>query len=161
MTIRNKILCFLLLFISYVNYAQVKKNIDLVKKMDTGIIGEDEDTTNIGDDDDDDDDDNDNDDDNNNENGSSDIVFSMKNTVNSKFVMNNSVVLAPNPTRNTTTINSKIKIYKIEVYNAYGVLQFITKNYNLIDLTNQKNGVYVVKIFAKNAKVITKTIIKH
>lgn len=67
----------------------------------------------------------------------------------------------PNPTKTKTPINTTEKIFKIEIYDRYGLLQHTIRNSNTIDLLNQENGIYMVKIYFENSKIITKTIIKQ
>ncbi len=70
------------------------------------------------------------------------------------------ITVSPNPTKTKTTINTLENISKIEVFDSYGFLQLTTNN-NTIDLSNHKNGIYIVKIHLKNSKVVTKTIVKQ
>ncbi|WP_046756871.1 aryl-sulfate sulfotransferase [Kordia jejudonensis] len=64
---------------------------------------------------------------------------------------------APNPVKNTFTIHGTID--KVEIYNIMGKL--ISTSYeNTVDLSNQKSGMYIMKVFA-NKKVTTAKIVKE
>ncbi len=57
--------------------------------------------------------------------------------------------------------NTTTKVFKIEIYDDHGFLQRTIRNSNTINLLNHKNGIYILKIYFKNSKIITKTIIKQ
>lgn len=69
------------------------------------------------------------------------------------------LTIYPNPTRDVFHINGIDDILQVEVFNMLG--QKITqKDRNKIDLSNQENGIYLLKIFT-NRSVISKRVIKN
>jgi hypothetical protein len=69
------------------------------------------------------------------------------------------IVVYPNPTRNTLTIETRLEI-KIEVYDLMGKLLIKTKNVNRLDLSDLTDGLYNLTIIHKD-KPYNKQIIKH
>lgn len=65
--------------------------------------------------------------------------------------------IAPNPTKSSITIHETID--KVEVYNLLGSL-LLTSSSNTIDLSNQKSGMYILKIYA-DQKFSTSKILKQ
>jgi hypothetical protein len=71
----------------------------------------------------------------------------------------NLVNIYPNPTKDKITVESRIPILKVEVTNLLG--EIVTRTYNdEIDLSNQQNGIYLLRIFTNNS-VVNKRIIKN
>ena len=66
--------------------------------------------------------------------------------------------VAPNPVNDILTINNT-DIDKVEVYNLLGTL-ILTSDKNTIDLSSQKTGMYILKIYT-NQKVSTKKVLKQ
>jgi bifunctional DNA-binding transcriptional regulator/antitoxin component of YhaV-PrlF toxin-antitoxin module len=69
------------------------------------------------------------------------------------------IVVYPNPTRNTLTIETRLEI-EIEVYDLMGKLLIKTKNVNRLDLSDLTDGLYNLTIIHKD-KPYNKQIIKH
>ena len=69
------------------------------------------------------------------------------------------IVVYPNPTRNTLTIETRLEI-EIEVYDLMGKLLIKTKNANRLDLSDLTDGLYNLTIIHKD-KPYNKQIIKH
>ncbi|WP_298422387.1 aryl-sulfate sulfotransferase [uncultured Kordia sp.] len=72
-------------------------------------------------------------------------------------VENQTYSLIPNPVKDILTIQGEIQ--KVEVYNLLGKL-LITTNDNTIDLTSQKTGMYILKLY-NNTKVTTTKVLKQ
>lgn len=71
------------------------------------------------------------------------------------------IQLYPNPVKNYMNISTKANIEKIKIYNILGSLvKTIESNLDNIDMTNIKQGTYLVKIFTEQ-HVIDKIIIKN
>jgi hypothetical protein len=64
----------------------------------------------------------------------------------------------PNPKLSSIIINSKTRIDKIEIYHLIGSKIITIKNSNMVDLTNYKTGVYIIKIYSGNSSIIRKII---
>lgn len=71
------------------------------------------------------------------------------------------IQLYPNPVKNYMNISTKANIEKIKIYNILGSLvKTIESNLDNIDMTNIKQGTYLVKIFTEQ-HVVDKIIIKN
>jgi hypothetical protein len=66
--------------------------------------------------------------------------------------------VCPNPKLSSIIINSKTRIDKIEIYHLIGSKIITIKNSNMVDLTNYKTGVYIIKIYSGNSSIIRKII---
>ena len=69
------------------------------------------------------------------------------------------IVVYPNPTKNTLTIETRLDI-QIEVHDLMGKLLIKTKNVNRLDLSDLSNGLYNLSIIHKD-KRYNKQIIKQ
>lgn len=69
------------------------------------------------------------------------------------------ISLYPNPTKGQISINSNIIIDKIEAYTTLG-LKVNESHSKLLDLSNEENGIYFLRIYSES-KIITKKVIKH
>ena len=67
------------------------------------------------------------------------------------------LVLWPNPVSQTIHIDG-LEIIEVKIYNALGQMVKETKN-NMIDLSNQEAGIYIIKVIT-SSEAITKQIIK-
>ncbi|QHI36527.1 hypothetical protein IMCC3317_18900 [Kordia antarctica] len=72
---------------------------------------------------------------------------------------NETITIAPNPVKNSLSIFSNLEIYKVEVYSILGRLVHSSQNKN-IDLSKERAGLYVIKIYTEN-KILTSKIIKE
>lgn len=72
-------------------------------------------------------------------------------------VENPNFTITPNPTKDIITIHGDLN--KVEIYNLLGKL-LATSNKNTIDLSNQKTGMYILKIFT-DKRVTTTKILKQ
>lgn len=70
-----------------------------------------------------------------------------------------SVNLYPNPTQGDLKINSKTTIHKVEVYNVLGEQVLVTSS-DRIDLSEQTNGIYFLKIHI-DSNIISRKVIKN
>ena len=77
------------------------------------------------------------------------------------------VKVHPNPTTGTFSIESVVGINRVEVYGLIGqALQNVgftstVIHLNKIDLRNNPNGIYFLKIELTNGKVVKKKIVKY
>lgn len=78
-------------------------------------------------------------------------ILSIAETQNQDFT------ITPNPTKDIITIHGAID--KVEIYNLLGK-RVCSTNKNTIDLSNQKTGIYILKIFT-NKKVTTTKVLKQ
>ena len=71
--------------------------------------------------------------------------------------------LYPNPTRDLITITSQDKNYieRIELVSVCGNIMDISIQDNTINLKNLENGLYFVKIYTSDNRIITRKIIKY
>jgi len=86
-------------------------------------------------------------------------------TENQSIIKNeNNIKLFPNPTNGIFTISNTSAINKIEIYNSIGNLIIsknnINNNQTIIDLQNEKAGIYLIKIFSENSYIARKLIKK-
>lgn len=77
----------------------------------------------------------------------------------------NNIVIYPNPNNGLFKfeISTPIKNTKIQVYNSLGacVYQTSSDRQSTIDLTNQANGLYFVKVMSENKIIATQKIVKE
>ncbi len=76
------------------------------------------------------------------------------------------IKIYPNPTNNSVNIDIQKQIDKvnIEIYNSIGELiakQSLVKGQNIIELSNQANGLYFIKVISENKIIATPRIIKQ
>ena len=69
-------------------------------------------------------------------------------------------LIFPNPIQETLTIQSNLEISKIEIYDCIGKLILKEKGIEKINLSNLKQGIYLLKIFGENGKIETNKILK-
>ncbi|MFA7082058.1 MAG: T9SS type A sorting domain-containing protein [Bacteroidales bacterium] len=72
------------------------------------------------------------------------------------------VIIYPNPTNGTINFKAQDKqsIIKVEIYTSLGGLIYSSDNLpDSFTLTNQKNGIYLVKIYSKNHVQVEKVIL--
>lgn len=75
-------------------------------------------------------------------------------------VLQNSIVVYPNPTSETINISSTIPINKIELYDLLGKLVLTTKEVNKLKINQLETGTYFLKLISEKGNVIKKIIIK-
>lgn len=75
-------------------------------------------------------------------------------------VLQNSIVVYPNPTSETINISSTIPINKIELYDFLGKLVLTTKEVNKVKINQLETGTYFLKLISEKGNVIKKIIIK-
>ncbi|WP_298514369.1 aryl-sulfate sulfotransferase [uncultured Kordia sp.] len=66
--------------------------------------------------------------------------------------------IIPNPVKNSISITGAISVDKVEIYSTLGQLIHSTQKRN-IDFSNQRAGLYILKIYSDN-KIMTSKIIK-
>ena len=72
------------------------------------------------------------------------------------------VIIHPNPTNGTINFKAQDRqsIIKVEIYTSLGGLIYSSDNLpDSFTLTNQKNGIYLVKIYSKNHVQVEKVIL--
>ncbi len=70
------------------------------------------------------------------------------------------VQVYPNPTNGLLTINANNAIDNVEVYSVLGKKVFEKENSNTLNLSKLNSGIYLLKIFSKNAITSKRIIIK-
>ena len=83
-------------------------------------------------------------------------------TISNKEILNNDLILYPNPTYGTIKIESKIKVSEAGIFDIKGTLvsfQSIGNNQQ-IELGNLIPGTYIIKIITEKRETIYKQIIK-
>ena len=68
------------------------------------------------------------------------------------------VSLHPNPTKDRVQINTSEAIDKVEIYDTLGGKIGETSS-KIIDLSNNSNGIYFLKIYS-NSSIVSKKVIK-
>ncbi len=82
-------------------------------------------------------------------------------TLDSKTFTSDKVQLYPNPCSSKISLSSKSAINKVEIYNFLGQnCKSVYNNFETIDVSELKSGVYVIKIYDENG-MISKKIIKE
>ena len=71
----------------------------------------------------------------------------------------NKFSIYPNPSKGIFNLDGLSKSASINVFNAYGKLLFMVINNTKLDLSNQPNGIYLIKIQDSNGVFSTKKII--
>lgn len=80
---------------------------------------------------------------------------------NGQFVIDNSIVVSPNPTASNVTINSNVNIKSIQVYDVQGRLletKLVDDSKITINLSDQSNGIYFLKITSDNGSKVEKIV---
>lgn len=84
--------------------------------------------------------------------------------INENTIPENEIIVYPNPSSGIFTIEiENLENAVVEIYNISGQLvkhQMLKNNYEIIDINQQPNGLYLVKI-SSNKQVITKRIVKY
>ena len=93
-----------------------------------------------------------------NENGSPNAINSTELSI--EDIDSNSLSIYPNPVERTLYIKGDIEGYDIEIYTLLGQNVMKVSNVKEIDLSQFKEGIYLVKITTEN-KTTTKRIIKY
>ncbi len=78
-----------------------------------------------------------------------------------EFTVDNSVVIAPNPTKDVVTINATTSIQSIQLYDVRGrvlTTQIANSIQAVLDVSNYTNGIYFVKVTTENGIAIEKII---
>ena len=77
------------------------------------------------------------------------------------FELTNSIKLYPNPAKGILHIDSNhLSISKIEFYSIIGnKISERKENYNLINIADLSRGVYLLKVYVENDKVVIKRLI--
>ncbi|MGZ4034021.1 MAG: T9SS type A sorting domain-containing protein, partial [Bacteroidia bacterium] len=83
-----------------------------------------------------------------------------------EYTNNNNISIYPNPTNGSFNIftSEKIKNGRVEVYNSLGVLvcnKQIANEQTAIELNDQANGLYFVKMMSEGKIIDTHKIIKE
>ena len=73
----------------------------------------------------------------------------------------NNLKLYPNPTSNTLTIDSKLQLLKVEIFNIIGQKEVeINAGFKSIQLNNLTRGFYIIKIYSEKGTTVRKLIKK-
>jgi len=69
---------------------------------------------------------------------------------------NASISIYPNPVADYFRINSSTELAKIEIYNMIGKRVKVLQNNSsgLFDVSDLRNGIYLVRVFSKNGKAL-------
>jgi Secretion system C-terminal sorting domain len=94
------------------------------------------------------------------------IVTNMANTTfqilsNSDFEIDKSISVYPNPTNSIVTINCSNSIQSVQLYDVQGRLlqtQIINNQTTTVDLSQQSNGIYFVKVISENGIKVEKIL---
>jgi hypothetical protein len=79
------------------------------------------------------------------------------------FVLDNSVVVSPNPAKNNVVIKSDNNIKSIDLFDVQGRIlttKIVHTNQSVLDISNYMNGIYFVKVTTENG-IATAKIIKQ
>ncbi len=80
---------------------------------------------------------------------------------NEDLLLTQSIKLYPNPVANKLTINSEIRIIKVEIFTLLGQrVKIVNKNFRLINLEYLSKGIYMIKIFSEKGITVRKLIKK-
>lgn len=77
------------------------------------------------------------------------------------FIKDETVTVAPNPTRNTITVASKNKLKSVMLFDVQGRLLQTILEYNkttTLDISNQANGVYFLKVITEVGSSVEKIV---
>jgi uncharacterized repeat protein (TIGR01451 family) len=80
---------------------------------------------------------------------------------NGDFELDNSVAIAPNPTKNTITINCNTSIKSIQLFDVQGrvlTTQIVNETQSSIAISNYTNGIYFVKVTTEKGSKVDKII---
>ncbi|MFP4846556.1 T9SS type A sorting domain-containing protein [Winogradskyella sp. PE311] len=80
-------------------------------------------------------------------------------SIDDSFAFDNSISIYPNPSKNIVTINTKLDINAVELYDITGKLIGKHQN-NTLDISHLDSGIYLIKINVDNT-TITKRLIKE
>ena len=75
------------------------------------------------------------------------------------FEISDNVNIYPNPTTGFISVNTKLSIDKIEIYNTLGKLMKSVLNNKNVSIENYYAGIYFIRIYSGNT-IVTKKIIK-
>jgi uncharacterized repeat protein (TIGR03803 family) len=89
--------------------------------------------------------------------------FSPENLANSEFNIHSDITIYPNPSNGLITIETQSTAkFKVEIYNILGELiteKSALSQQTVIDLTNHSAGVYIVKVYYNDNKIVHKKMI--
>ncbi|MBC7640848.1 MAG: T9SS type A sorting domain-containing protein [Flavobacterium sp.] len=78
---------------------------------------------------------------------------------NTSFMIDNSVSIAPNPSTSKINIFSKTEIKTMQLFDIQGrIIESFIGNKNILDISNQANGIYFLKITTENGAKIEKIV---
>ncbi len=80
-----------------------------------------------------------------------------------KVISDNGLIIYPNPTKETFSINTDNKIESIKVYDVFGKIIFektAVNQYDMIDLSHCKKGIYIIRV-QTDKNIITSKIVKN
>ena len=77
------------------------------------------------------------------------------------YATNNLISTYPNPIKNILNLNSEKEIKSIEIYDIIGKQVSKPTNFEQIDLSNLKSGIYHLKIILNSNELVVKKIIKN
>lgn len=76
-------------------------------------------------------------------------------------LLTQNIKLYPNPVSNILSIDSKIKLTKVEIYTLLGQkVKIVNKNFRSINIEDISNGIYMIKIHSKKGTTVRKLIKK-
>jgi hypothetical protein len=88
------------------------------------------------------------------------IYNTQTNSIKSIDEISNFVKLYPNPTSHQLTIETALKVSKINIIDVTGkIIKTINTNTNTIDVSDLSNGIYSIKLITKE-KTITNKFVK-
>lgn len=76
-------------------------------------------------------------------------------------LMQNKVLVFPNPVSDILYIQSELKINKLTIFSIDGKIIFSGTNTNSVDVSKLSNGIYIVNILTNNGIDISKFLVKH
>ncbi len=80
---------------------------------------------------------------------------------NGEFILDSSVVIAPNPTKNTINVNCSTTLNSVTLFDVHGrvlLIQFVNDSQSSIDVSNYTNGIYFVKVTTEKGSTVEKII---
>jgi hypothetical protein len=91
---------------------------------------------------------------------SSDGTLAIHNTSAIEYIAGNELLVYPNPVKHDLFIQSALPVEKIELYNQSGARVLVrTEETEKVDVSALTDGLYLVRIYVKDAAPVTQKII--